>query len=74
MLLITDPAVDFCVLVFSKSFSSMCAMVQLSQLTAIPPSLMLMRGWDIGHHWDYAVSVRYSGARSKTMIRLLYEK
>jgi hypothetical protein len=48
MLLITDPAVDFCVLVFSKSFSSMCAMVQLSQLTAIPPSLMLMRGWDIG--------------------------
>jgi hypothetical protein len=42
-------------------------MVQLSQLSAIPLTLMLMRGW------DYAVSVRYSGARSKTMIRLLYE-
>jgi hypothetical protein len=75
MLLITDlRAVDFCVLGFSsKSYSSLCAikfniMVQLSQLTAIPPSQTLMRGW------DYAVSVRFSGARNKTMIRLLYEQ
>jgi len=74
MLLITDPAVDFCVLVFSKSFSSMCAINCNGTVEPVDGDPTVADADARMGHWDYAVSVRYSGARSKTMIRLLYEK